>query len=58
MGIQASPAATAERATPRRWKTATGEPCPRAVRLDGGLEGSGDCMGCGMCLLFGDLLTR
>jgi hypothetical protein len=35
----------------RRFATATGEPCPRKVRLDGTLEGSGDCTGCGFCLL-------
>jgi hypothetical protein len=35
----------------RRWATPTGEPCPRVKRLDGTIEGSGDCVGCGFCLL-------
>ena len=35
----------------RRWATPTGEPCPRVVRVDGTLEGTGDCVGCGFCLL-------
>jgi hypothetical protein len=39
-----------------RWRTPTGEPCPRTRRLDGGVEGSGDCLGCGLCLLFGGLV--
>ncbi len=34
-----------------RWATPTGEPCPRIRRCDGTLEGSGDCVGCGFCLL-------
>ena len=36
---------------PRRYATPTGEPCPRTVRLDGTIEGSGDCHACGCCLL-------
>jgi hypothetical protein len=40
----------------RRWATPTGEPCPRSRRLDGGIEGSGDCVACGVCLLFGGLV--
>lgn len=36
---------------PRRHGTPTGEPCPRTVRVDGGIEGTGDCLGCGACLL-------
>ena len=34
-----------------RWATPTGQPCPRAVKQDGTIEGSGDCLGCGFCLL-------
>ena len=34
-----------------RYQTPTGEPCPRAVRLDGTVEGAGACLGCGYCLL-------
>ncbi|HWC68075.1 MAG TPA: hypothetical protein VG478_08425 [Acidimicrobiales bacterium] len=41
---------------PRRWATPTGEPCPRAQRLDGSVEGGGDCLGCGFCLLLAGLL--
>jgi hypothetical protein len=33
-----------------RYRTPTGEPCPRTVRLDGSIEGSGDCCCCGYCL--------
>lgn len=36
---------------PRRYGTLTGEPCPRTVRVDGDVEGTGDCLGCGACLL-------
>jgi hypothetical protein len=41
---------------PRRWQTPTGEPCPRVVRVDGTLEGSGDCVGCGFCHLIAGLV--
>ena len=34
----------------RRYDTPTGLPCPRSLRLDGTIEGSGDCHGCGHCL--------
>jgi predicted enzyme related to lactoylglutathione lyase/CheY-like chemotaxis protein len=34
-----------------RFATPTGEPCPRCLREDGILEGSGDCLACGFCLL-------
>ena len=40
----------------RRWGTPTGEPCPRWVRVDGRIEGSGDCQGCGFCLLLAGLV--
>lgn len=36
---------------PQVHDTATGEPCPRSVRTDGTVSGSGDCVGCGTCLL-------
>ena len=42
----------------RRWWTPTGEPCPRTERLDGTLEGSGDCVGCGFCLLLAGIVDR
>lgn len=35
----------------RRYQTWNGEPCPRYVRVDGTVVGSGDCVGCGTCLL-------
>jgi hypothetical protein len=34
-----------------RYPTPTGEPCPRTVRVDGTVEGTGGCTGCGCCLL-------
>jgi len=40
----------------RRYPTPTGAPCPRTVRVDGSVEGSGACLGCGTCLLFGELM--
>ena len=45
-----------DRAGERRYSTPTGQPCPRTVRVDGSVEGSGNCLGCGTCLQFGDLL--
>jgi len=33
------------------YRTPTGQPCPRSVQLDGTVCGSGDCHGCGYCLL-------
>jgi len=36
---------------PGRYGTPTGAPCPRTVRVDGGVDGSGECLGCGACLL-------
>jgi hypothetical protein len=39
-----------------RWRTPTGEPCPRNVRVDGTIEGTGDCLGCGFCLLIAGLV--
>ena len=33
------------------YATPTGEPCPRAMRLDGSVDGNGDCHCCGECLL-------
>jgi ketosteroid isomerase-like protein len=41
---------------PRRYATPTGDPCPRTVRRDGTIEGSGNCMGCATCLQFGGLV--
>jgi hypothetical protein len=37
----------------RAWgyATPTGAPCPRCVRVDGTVEGSGDCLGCGYCVI-------
>jgi hypothetical protein len=35
----------------RRWATPTGEPCPRVMRVGRTIEGSGDWVGCGFCLL-------
>jgi hypothetical protein len=40
----------------RRYATPTGEPCPRTVRVDGTVEGDGNCRGCGVCLQFGGLV--
>jgi hypothetical protein len=41
-------------ANQHRYATPTGRPCPRVVRLDGTIEGEGDCLGCGNCLQFDD----
>jgi len=43
-------------AAAHRFDTPTGGPCPRSVRVDGSVEGSGACVGCGTCLLFGGLV--
>ena len=43
---------------PQRWHTPTGEPCPRAERLDGTIDGTADCLCCGFCLLLADLVER
>lgn len=43
-------------ATSPRYATPTGAPCPRAVRVDGSVDGTGACFGCGTCLLFGGLV--
>ena len=40
----------------RLFATPTGAPCPRTVRQDGSVQGSGACLGCGTCLLFGGLV--
>jgi hypothetical protein len=40
----------------RRWVTPTGAPCPRSQRADGSTVGSGDCHGCGFCLLLAGLV--
>jgi hypothetical protein len=40
----------------RRWGTPTGDPCPRSVYLDGRVAGTGDCQGCGFCLLLAGLV--
>lgn len=34
-----------------RFHTPTGDPCPRAVRADGSIDGEAACHGCGSCLL-------
>ena len=34
-----------------RYQTPTGQPCPRSLQLDGTVWGTGDCQGCGYCLL-------
>jgi hypothetical protein len=41
---------------PRRYPTPTGAPCPRVIRTDGTVDGSGACLGCGTCLQFGELV--
>lgn len=38
----------------RRYATPTGEPCPRTVHVDGTVEGTGECLWCGFCLLIAD----
>ena len=38
-------------ATVVRYQTPTGQPCPRSLRVDGTVWGSGDCQACGYCLL-------
>jgi FMN phosphatase YigB (HAD superfamily) len=35
----------------RAYATPTGGPCPHALREDGDVEGDGDCVACGCCLL-------
>ena len=40
-----------EAPAPRRYATPNGAPCPRTVRVDGTVEGTGDCLGCGCCLV-------
>jgi hypothetical protein len=42
----------------RRFATPTGGPCPRCLRVDGTVQGSGDCVGCGTCLQFGGLVEE
>ena len=49
--VGAEPPGADHQSAPRRFGTPTGAPCPRTVRLDGAVEGSGDCHGCGACLL-------
>jgi hypothetical protein len=49
-GAQGSP----EQKTAYGYHTPTGAPCPRTIRLDGSVEGSGDCVGCGYCQLLVD----
>ena len=34
-----------------RYPTPTGEPCPRCLRDDGAVVGTGACTSCGCCLL-------
>jgi hypothetical protein len=61
----ASPAASvhreavivAEPENPHRpWQTPTGDPCPRTLRIDGTVDTTGDCLGCGFCLLIAGLV--
>jgi hypothetical protein len=33
------------------YATPTGDPCPRALRADGTVVGTGECLACGCCLL-------
>lgn len=35
-----------------RYATPTGDPCPRCLRDDGAVVGTGACTSCGCCLLF------
>jgi len=52
MALTMSEAARTDADRPqRRWMTQTGDPCPRSLRLDGRVEGTGDCHGCGCCIL-------
>ncbi len=39
-----------------RYETWSGEPCPRCVRVDGTVAGTGACVACGTCLLGTDLV--
>lgn len=41
-------------AAPRRYDTPTGQCCLRAVRVDGTVVGSGDCIACGTCVLLAE----
>jgi hypothetical protein len=34
-----------------RYRTPTGRPCPRTLRMDGSVEAGGDCCSCGYCVL-------
>ena len=43
-----------ETADAPRYATPTKACCPRALRVDGSVEGSGDCLGCGFCLLIAE----
>lgn len=36
------------------YATPTGGPCPRCLRLDGTVEGTGACTSCGCCLLLAE----
>jgi hypothetical protein len=38
-----------------KYNTPSGEPCPRVVRRDGTVQGSGDCAACGTCLQLPEL---
>jgi hypothetical protein len=48
--------ATEPECSPRQWRTPTGDPCPRTQRLDGTVDGAGDCHSCGFCLLLAGLI--
>lgn len=39
----------------QRYTTPTGDPCPRRVHVDGRVEGDGECLWCGFCLLVAGL---
>jgi hypothetical protein len=38
----------------RRYLTPTGDPCPRTVHVDGSVEGTGECLWCGYCILLAE----
>ena len=51
-GATGTPEASAPVGGPSiRFLTPTGAPCPRQLRPDLTVEGSGHCYGCGSCLL-------
>ena len=50
------PIPSAPRIPGYRYPTATGEPCPRTIRIDGTIENGGVCQSCGTCLLHSGLI--